>query len=221
MELTGSIRGRAPLPLEVEVVRELSEDDLLLRRVATVGSESRPVARLRYQHHRLAQLLAGGMKPADASLLTGYSNSRISILQNDPAFRELLAHYESSNVEVYEDLQKRMAGIAMNAAEELQDRLEENPAGITNKELLETIKVTNDRGGNAPISRSQNQTVVLTAADLAAIRAEVKGKEHGRIIEAQAESHIEPEVGEGDNQSAPTNSSTEETQGLPSERKDL
>lgn len=223
MELRGSIRGRAPAALVAEVERELSEDDLLLRRVTSVSSESRPVVKLRYQHHRLAQLLANGMKPADASLLTGYSSSRISILQNDPAFRELLAHYTTNNREVYEDLQKRMAGIAMIASEELQERLEESPTAITNKELLEVIKITNDRGGNSPIARSQNQTVVITAEELNNIRQEVKAKENGRIIEASQaiENNQGAALGKIDYQSATEVSSAKTPEGQPGERQDV
>lgn len=186
MEMTGSIRGRTPAPFHAEVIRELNPDDLALRRVTPVNAEPRPIQKLRYQHHRLAQMLAGGVAPGTASLQTGYSPSRISILQNDPAFRELMAHYTQHNIQINTDLQTRMAGFATDVLDELQDRLEVAPETYTNRELLEAVKVTNDRGGNSPISRSQVQVAVLSQGDIQKIKEEVKASQNGHIIEAQA-----------------------------------
>lgn len=185
MELTGQILGRTATPFHAEVIRDLTEDDLLLRRVTPVGSEPRPLVKLKFQHHRLAQLIASGSGEAEASLLTGYSLSRISILKADPAFQELLAQYMKRNIEVFSDLQGRMAGFATDVLDELQDRLEVAPETYTNRELIEAVKVSNDRGGNSPIHRSQTQIAVLSASDIKAIKEEVKASESGRIIEVQ------------------------------------
>lgn len=181
--LEGRIGGRPSVQFHAEVVRDLDDNDLLLRRVTSVDSEIRPIVKLRYQHHKLAQMLASGFKPGEASLQTGYSLSRISILQRDPAFRELLAHYEKNNIQVMTDLQTRMAGFATDVLDELQDRLEIKPDEMTNRELIEAAKIANDRGGNSPISRSQVQIATLTPADIKAIKEEVRAAENGRIIE--------------------------------------
>lgn len=225
MELHGTIRGRAPVHFHCEVVRELTEDDLLLRKITPVASEARPLIKMRYQHHRLAQLLSSGAKPAEASLITGYSPSRISILQADPAFQEIFSHYMENNKEAFADLQTRMAGFALNALDELQDRLEGTPEVYTNKELLEAVKVTNDRGGNSPIHRSQQQISVLTSADIAAIKKEVKESEHGRIIEGTTIKTLEnnPGIEMGTTDERPTTNAEVESapEGVSSERENV
>lgn len=216
----GSLRGRSPAKLMVKVEKELTEEDLIFRKFSPVGTEVPSIAKLRYAHHKLAQVLASGTKEADAAVLTGYSVARIKTLKQDPAFKELCSHYSESTKEVYHDLHTRMAGIAMNASEELQERLEEKPESLTNKELLEVLKVTNDRGGNSPVSRSLSANITLGANEIAAIRQEVKQKEHGRIIEATS-NYQRPEVGEDDNKSAPETSSGETAQGLKGEGEDV
>lgn len=190
-------RGRASVAFHAEVTRELADEDLLFRKATSVGSEARPLVKLRYQHHRLAQMLAAGIDEGEASLVTGYSISRISILKADPAFKDLLAHYIGQQKEVYADLQGRMAGFALDALDELQERLEEAPREFTNKELLETVKVANDRGGNSPIARSQSINVLLTPEELSQIKKEVKAAEHDNIIKgANALTH-NPELAVG------------------------
>src|SRR5262245_34162476 len=103
-----SIRGRPQADLEATFVRELTQSDLTLLDQPR-GVFSRPISKLRDSHHALARALAAGMKPGEASLITGYSLSRISVLQADPTFRELLEFYRSSTDEIYASLHDRMA----------------------------------------------------------------------------------------------------------------
>ena len=221
MELSGRIAGRGATAFVAEMVRGLEEEDLLLRRATPVGSTSPPIAKLRYQHHKLAQLLANGTGEGEASLITGYSISRISILKADPAFKQLLSHYIGVNQEVFIDLQHRMAGLAGNALDEQQDRLDETPEVITNKELIEAAKVANDRGGNNPVQRTLSTNIVLTPADIAEIKKEVKGLENGRIIEGElAPSDPEPSLGT-EPLLRPDGVSEDPAQGLESEGQNL
>src|SRR5262245_47529587 len=77
--------GRAAKPVFAQVTRPLREADLAL-----LSSERgiQPVAlkRITERHHALARCLATGMSATEASIVTGYSPSRISILKDDPAF---------------------------------------------------------------------------------------------------------------------------------------
>ena len=68
---------RRAAPFTVGTPRELTEADLAeLIHPSSVNSAPGPVQKLRSTHHRLAQLLATGTKQVDASLITGYSQSR-------------------------------------------------------------------------------------------------------------------------------------------------
>lgn len=50
---------------------------------------------LKDSHHAVARLLAIGLRPGEVAERTGYSGVRISILQADPSFQELIEHYRS------------------------------------------------------------------------------------------------------------------------------
>ena len=81
-------RGRLPKALQIGEIRELTPADLLrLRDKRTLPV----VARLRDPHHRVARLVAFGLRPAQIAEETGYSLARIYTLQADPSFQDLIA----------------------------------------------------------------------------------------------------------------------------------
>ena len=139
--------GRPSVEADAEFVRELTPSDLTLLDQPR-GVQSRPISKLRDSHHALARALAAGMKPGEASLITGYSLSRISVLQADPTFRELLEFYRSATDDIYANLHDRMATLSMDAIAELRDRLDENPEEFTPEpssrwsRLWPTVQVT-------------------------------------------------------------------------------
>jgi hypothetical protein len=157
------ILGRAAAPPLAELVRELTPADLAL--LETERSTKAPALKqLRDSHHSLARCLASGMKPAEASLVTGYSLSRISILQADDSFQELLTFYRSTKDEIFADLHARMATLSLEAEAELRERLHESPESFSPGMLLEIVKTLADRTGHGPSSKS---TVLNLNVDLA------------------------------------------------------
>lgn len=182
MELNAELfrtRGRAPQPIVAEVVRELDATDLVL--LATEkGSKPSAIKRLTERHHALARVLAAGTMPiGEAATLCGYALSRVSILQNDPAFKELLAFYREDAQRPFRDLHNRLSGLAMDAAEELSLRLEEDmqTEDIKDKkvsigQLMELTKMGADRTGHGPSSTSLNVNLDL-AGRLEAARKRV------------------------------------------------
>jgi hypothetical protein len=141
------------MALDLEIAgesRPLTESDLLEETVAAPPT----VKRLRDSHHALARAIASGLTPQQASLATGYSISRISILQRDPSFRDLMAHYERTHDEAILDLEGRIVGLAADLMQELRERLEDNPETIDNETLGKVTKDMLDRAGYAPITRS-------------------------------------------------------------------
>lgn len=142
----GSARGRKGKQVSMEVVRELQVSDLdLIQNPPPQGVVTSPLAKLRHSHHMLARLLAQGTRPGECSMMTGYSLSRISILQNDPAFRELISYY-AANVEAkYLDVHERLASLGLSSLDELQERLDQDPDSFKNKELMDLAELALDR----------------------------------------------------------------------------
>lgn len=172
--------GRAALPLHAGQVRELDEGDLALLQQEK-GSTAPPLKRLAERHHALARCLASGMEPGQAAVTCGYSASRVSILQADPAFQELLEFYREDVNKAYRDLHERLAGLSLDATDELSARLEEEMQAEEKKfsvgQLLEIAKMGADRTGFGPQTSSTNVNInVDMAARLKAARERVAAR---------------------------------------------
>lgn len=169
-------RGRAAKPLSAEVVRELEASDLALLGKEK-GSVPSPIKRLSERHHGLARNLSIGMDHQQAAAIAGYSQSRISILLNDPAFIELMAFYREPKDEIVRETGAIMANLAKEAFLELTDRLEEDPEAFSAGQLMELGKLTADRTGYGPQTSSTNINVnVDLAARLQAARQRVANR---------------------------------------------
>jgi hypothetical protein len=149
------IQGRARRAPLIEYIRDLRPSDLALLSIER-HTTAPTIQRLRDSHHALARCLATGAHPAEASLVTGYSLSRISILKADPSFQELLAFYREKTDEVFVDVNARMSALSLEAIAELQERLDDDPGAFSRVELLEIAKVFADRTGYGPSSKSLN-----------------------------------------------------------------
>jgi hypothetical protein len=90
------------------------------------------------------------MSEGDASVTTGYSPGRISVLKADPQFQDLLAFYRGHASDAVADFRGRMADMGMDALAELRDRMEADPDSFTPSLLNEIIKTMADRTGHAP-----------------------------------------------------------------------
>lgn len=155
-------------------MRELAPAD-----IAMLGNERGiqpvPIKALRERHHALARCLGTGMSRADASASTGYSVSRISILMDDPTFKELIAHYEKVAEAQYAGFHDRASQVAITALDVIAERLEDEPENIPTGQALEIAKTLGDRTGHAPINRTQSTSVsVQMSGNLAAARERLR-----------------------------------------------
>lgn len=156
--------GRAAKPLNPKVSRELTEADL--GALATEkGSKPSALKRLSDRHHALARNLASGMPAGEAAIVCGLSPSRVSILQSDPAFLDLLAFYRRETNLVYRDMHEKLAGVASAALDELQERLEEEPEKVSVGQLIEVSKLGADRTGFGPQSTQANLNIHVGLGD--------------------------------------------------------
>lgn len=143
------VKGRARKPLSASLVRQLEEADMALLG-AEKGSQPPALKRLSERHHALARNLASGMSEGEAAIVCGYNISRVSILKNDPAFNELLSFYQGEVDLQYRDLHERLSGLALDAADELSTRLEDEPEKFSIGQLMEVTKLGADRTGHGP-----------------------------------------------------------------------
>lgn len=170
-------RGRAAKAVAAEIVRPLDRTDLALLQEEK-GSRAPALVRISERHHALARNLASGMSPSEAGIVSGYSASRVSILQDDPAFRELLEFYRADVQLAYRDLHTRLSGLALDAADELAQRLEESPGDVSIGQLMEITKMGADRTGFGPQSSSTNVNVNVDLAErLEAARKRVSARQ--------------------------------------------
>ena len=145
------------------------------------GSKPPPIAKLRTTHHELARLLALGLKDVDISRITGYSQSRICILKNDPLFKELLAHYMGMRDSVVVDVGARMQHLSVTALEIMQERLLDDPDGVTMKDLQSVAELTLDRTGYGTTT-NVNVDSRVTVRTLDEIKAIVEKEHRGRVL---------------------------------------
>lgn len=101
--LRDEVLDLGPPRLSAEVIRSLTPSDLLKLKDPK-GSKPSPVLRFRDSHHRLARCIALGFSDVRISGMTGYSQSRISILKSDPAFQDLIEVYRQSPISDHEDV---------------------------------------------------------------------------------------------------------------------
>jgi hypothetical protein len=179
-------------PTEKPKWRELTEDEIeSLSSVRGTQKSIPTTTRLRERHHSLARALASGMPDYEAAAITGYSASRISVLKSDPAFRDLLHFYRGKKDAQYEDMHKRLAGLSIDAVDELRDRFEEDPKQFTPGQLLEMTKVGADRTGFGPQTNANVNVNIDMSARLRAARERAINHEARKMID------VTPEKSEG------------------------
>lgn len=164
--------GRAAKPLEIEFVRALEPADLPLLQLER-GTTPSPIKRLRERHHALARNLASGMTESDAAAICGYDIARVSILKGDPTFRELIEFYREDVTKQYAQLHETLAGMSLDAALLLRERLEEKGEDIAIDKLIEVVKMGADRTGFGPSSKQEVNVNVNLASRLEEARKRV------------------------------------------------
>ena len=202
---SGGRRKTLP-PLHFEMVRDLTIDDALVMqaappRQAGSGAQGAPLQRIRTIHHQIARMLADGNKIVNISAILGVTPARVQQLKNDPAFGELLAHYEEIEEQASIDLKHRFYLLGAAGMEELQERLLEEPDSFGNGHLMELVKLT--IGGEAPKSNSAPaNTQGLSSTDLERMKQNADAGSRGKItyrkteeVDGQAKADKGTEVG--------------------------
>lgn len=135
-------------------IREVDIDEVI--------PSARPpaVGKLRDSHHAVARLTAQGLRPAEISLQTGYSTSRLSVLFDDPTFMELVAFYREDAQRVAQEMEAQFLLVGKDFMQELHSRLLDG-ADLSDALVLEAAKQFLDRAGFSPVNRSVTKSMVL------------------------------------------------------------
>lgn len=136
--------------------------------IESLGLHPAPVQRIKKlcdSHHAVARLVAEGRPGVEISALTGYVQSRISILKSDPAFAELVEFYRGEQRDAYANLADRMALLSLDTIQELQDRLVNEPESFQIDQLQAQLRMLADRTGFGPTAKTDVQITVAGFAD--------------------------------------------------------
>jgi len=148
-----------PSGLVMEIQRPLAPEDLAMLQLAPTKQPS--LKKIRDSHHALARTLASGISNIDASRITGFDQTYISIMKADPAFQELLSFYEDHDEVKQADLRERMTLIALDVSAEIRDRLHNDPDAFSHSEMRQLLTALADRVGFGP-SSTVHQTLDIT-----------------------------------------------------------
>lgn len=166
------------------IERALSEADFnLLADGARAEAPGARISKVRASHHRLARILSDGASLIEASAMTGYTPSHISILKADPTFAELLQGYIDQKIEIFNQANEKMLMTLDTTLDELQHRVENKPETIDNHTLVEIVKAVADRTGHGTSTRVDVKFDIADRLDAARRRAGLLRGEEPRTIE--------------------------------------
>jgi hypothetical protein len=154
-------------------IRSLAREDLALL------AETRPKTQLqslRDKHHRIARAVASGMSNGEIASVCGISYNRVSILNQDPAFAELVAHYRAlvtaDWIEAADPVIDFLGSVRTKSLAMLEDKLvaaEEQGEFLPTRELVSMAELGLDRTGYGKVNKNVNINVDF-AAQLEAAR---------------------------------------------------
>ncbi len=129
----------------------------------------RPIHALMRPHHRLAQLLAMGMRPDRAAVLCDYTPGHVTNLQRDPSFAALMEFYTHDVDEEAKDaisaFVEKAAELSIDMMTHLRAILETTPEKITPQVALKALEVLPDRSGNGPQTKNLSVNVHVGMGD--------------------------------------------------------
>lgn len=170
-------------PWNVVYDRDITPEDLILLSSMTlaVADPKAPLARISAPHHALARAVAQGKKDVEISAIYGYAPARMRTLREDPAFVELVSHYEEQELSASASIDEQIMHLALKAKEILLDRMEEDPNSLSTKDLKDLMIAGLDRTGHGPQSSTKIDINDPSRA-LEAMAAMQETERKGRII---------------------------------------
>lgn len=194
-------RGKLARNPKVVGVRPLTREDMLvLQKPRPV--QNRPKA-LRETHHRLARMVAAGLRVEEILNLTGYSYNRLLQLKQDPAFQELVTQYRGKVDEAWvrsqDEVQETAAELIRRGLRQVEahyDEADESGELIPLRTLVTVSADLMDRFGYGKKTTQRNENL-----DFAAMMEQI-ARQSGRsnVIDAKslpAPARLVSDVGDG------------------------
>jgi hypothetical protein len=148
MALVGVRNGAKGSPgLPPDFVREIGAEDLGRLMVLARADGPPRLRRVRSTHHLAARMVALGKSDVEAGAISGYTPMRVGQLRRDPAFQELVSHYQVEHDARAGMMQERLEAIGLALTEELLERLDSAPEKFSNEELRRWAETCLDRAG--------------------------------------------------------------------------
>ncbi len=155
---------KQPLPSPLHM-RTLESDEVVAHgQTRDGGLTLTPLQRLTSRHRQMARMIAAGATVNEVAMAMGFTTTRVWQLKQDPTFVELIAHYQLEIDAKFVGFAESLGGLAEDAVEELRERLEVEPSGFDNNELMAITRMGADRTGHGP-SRSENLNVNVNFGD--------------------------------------------------------
>ncbi len=180
-------RGKIATNPQIIEIRPLTREDLacLTDKRPTQGV----VKSFRDWHHRIAKLVAMGLRPSEVCAQAGLSRTRYLQYMGDPAFQELVATYRlkvnEGFVDAATELFETVAANTLNAEKMIAEQLEEALADgtpIPIKTLLTISRDGADRVGLPKQKVTQNTNFNVDFA--AALEAAARRSGRSNVIDA-------------------------------------
>lgn len=153
---------------EVSDIRELSRTDL------SVLAAPRPkniVQSLSDAHHRVARAVAAGLSNAEVAEITGRSINGISMLRQDPAFRELVAHkramIDAEFAAAADPVVELLSSVRTKALAMIEDKIVDamdKQEFLPSRDLATFAELGLDRTGYGKVNKNVNVNVDFAAA---------------------------------------------------------
>ena len=153
------------------------------------------IQKIRDHHHKIAWMVAKGMRTNEIAAEIGYTVSRVSILKGDPAFKALVEakreRLEQVELEVYADNVKKAYMVEGMSWDELSDMYHDKPGEISLEQHLQVIQVAREaQFGKVSRSFSVNANLELSLAEQCEARMQ-----RANQLEAQALKSLPPRDG--------------------------
>lgn len=158
-------------------------------------------ARYRVSHHAVAMMLAAGLEPFEIERRTGFTRRRLTILQADPTFQELITYYAKREQEKFvpliEEVEHLKAHNTLVANRQIRDRLEaDDEAEVPRIAIRELIAIG---GSTKTVDHKHSGSVDLNIAarlDRAIERSgrqpkQIEQQPEMKVLEAQVVSREE------------------------------
>lgn len=193
-------RGRLATNPEILEVRPLTREDLAIlvdqpRGPAENRVGSGHVQKLRDPHHRLARLIAAGLRTDEVIARSGYSAQRIHSLKANQTFIELIETYRDKVNAAFEREQETFVEIAtknmVTAERMLEEKLEIHEEEGTLPSIRELMSIRSDSADRLGYGK-KNTTLNVNVDFAAKMEAAIQRSRGVRQIEARAMPSLPP-----------------------------